>query len=50
MYNKSKNKHKKQKQKKKSEIETLLVEIEKLINTLSSDALASDMHWLDLDI
>ena len=31
------------------EIETLLKEIEDLINMLSSDALVADMHWIDLE-
>jgi hypothetical protein len=37
------------KAKKKAEIETLLKEIEDLINMLSSDALVADMHWIDLE-
>lgn len=49
MYSKKKNKHKSYKQKKKDEVQRLLREIEELVSRLSTDSLAANMHWLDLD-
>jgi len=49
MYTKKKNKHKNAKQKKRSEIARLLKEIEDLVGMMSSDAMAANMHWLDLN-
>ena len=48
-YSHTKNKHKRGTKKNKKEVETLLKEIEDLVNILSTDALIADIHYIDLE-
>lgn len=49
MYAKRKQQHKKQKVVKRDDVKALLKEIEDLIQQIGNSAMASNMHWLDLD-
>lgn len=49
MYNRRKNQHKKQKVVKREDVKALLKEIEDLIQQIGNSAMASNMHWLDLE-
>ena len=49
MYKKRKDQHKSTKRDRRAEIKALIDEIEALIKMLGDSAMASNMHWLDLN-